>query len=1342
MTSRHCGTAAVLAVLVLACCGTAARAAEYFVSKRGKDTNDGLDRAAAFLTIQKGVEALKPGDTLTIAPGEYAENVRIENFGSTELPTLIRAEVPHTVLLRGDRDAELDFRKAGRRRFVYVADCERDVLSVHEVDTLTSLAPAADAEALDFGPGRYVHDKADGKLYISSSDFHPPSRHCYAIGTLKGDGFLVRNSRRVIFEGLAARGFATPPAKPELCYPVSGFMLRDCYRCVVRGCVAFLNQSGLTVNDAASQGENLLERCRAYGNGEGFVGFNPSGETFRDCHCFLNAIYGARFYGTRRGDKLCLFSGLVAWGNPGGDYWFKGKGLSEEQTYARAERCVALRDCHIRALSHCIKGERNFRGGSHPDTVNLPDDRAKFMAFVDREFADPLNFDFRPQATSALGRPGKGLDYRGTHPYTANIRYVSPAGSDGSHGLSMAHAWKTLTHAFKTLRPGQTLYIAGGRYSAVAPLGASNVRIRARGLDTVVIDAALTVSAREDVSFERLVLAGPVRVDGGKRVRFDNCVFSGGERVRVENVQTLSVTHGLLKVPLELHECRDIDLRGNLYAASPGVRVDDLQAVAYSSYNGYPRAARCWDVGGKAFSLSDLHAQYRDVHSKVLAPQLTQTGHTLALANPWAFGGRGPLGTAIGPYRKWHPKSVRLIGPFVHSVTGTTANVEWWTARPIEVEVSWGDSPESTNKRRCTQASFGTHSMVGLKPGRRYYVKVRPCRLVPGADPARRYRLTDRAPATVEFATTRRHPKPTVRYVARDGSDRSDGLTRKTAWRTIQHAANHVRPGDTVLIGDGAYPGTVYFRVTGEADRPITFKATPGEKVTIDGLGERLTVGFVLYGKSGYRLDSLYFDGFAGIPDNTAGAECGALLVRGGRDLRVTRCHFSGGWGPGFHALECGDILVRNCVFMHSMTSTSFAACPGLRVENNVFMSPLIHHILVHAHAGQSYSVRNNIFGDNTRGKAHVPFAAIGRSESDNCFYTRWAEQDRKVIGTYPGGATLPEYRVLVGRTGSFMANPQMPGSRGFCQGWGPSLPNKDFDGLFATNPEVVSRGIGLQPQAFRDVHFWKNDWPYDKAWADAVLARLRAAEALVRDGKDARALAVYTELARRTPMGDRLKSDVLGRAAWCADRMNHYADAMALAGRIPLKSLSIRCRMALMVKRGRYAEVLRAFADRPGRGTPHLNWFCPETEMPLADALYYRAIAYAETGDLKTAETELRIMVDKGKKLSYSPGATVLDICWKRLGDFYRDRLKDDAKALDAYRHVTERTTVFRRDRPMPKPVLSGNSDVLAAATEAACEILRRHGKDGEARRLERDVGEARARAAAFLKAPSRPRR
>jgi len=337
----------------------------------------------------------------------------------------------------------------------------------------------------------------------------------------------------------------------------------------------------------------------------------------------------------------------------------------------------------------------------------------------------------------------------------------------------------------------------------------------------------------------------------------------------------------------------------------------------------------------------------------------------------------------------------------------------------------------------------------------------------------------------------------------------------------------------------------------------------------------------------------------------------------------------------------------------------------------------------------------------------------------------------------------MPEYRVRIGDTGSFTANPHWPGARGYRQGWGPGIANNDFNGLFATNPEVVKRGIGLQPEAFRDFHFREGDWPYDEAWAEEVLARIQSAQDLVNAGKNAEAVAAYVKLAAQEPMEAALKAELLDRAAVWAGRLGDYAQAMELAKRIadlstsrsPVNELSARRQMALMVKQDRYKELIEAFADRPGTGTPYLNWFVPDDERPLADALYCRSIAYAKTGDMEKAEKDARTMVDKGKRLTYSPGPTILDLSWKRLGDFYRDAVKDEARALECYGKVLGRTTVFHADRPMPKPVLSGASEVLAAATEAACAILRRQGRGDEARKWEQSFEKAQAEASAFLK-------
>ena len=65
-------------------------------ASRALDANNGTQPGRTVLTIQKGVDALKPGDTLTIGPGEYFENVQRTDLGSLDVDTVIRAEVPGT----------------------------------------------------------------------------------------------------------------------------------------------------------------------------------------------------------------------------------------------------------------------------------------------------------------------------------------------------------------------------------------------------------------------------------------------------------------------------------------------------------------------------------------------------------------------------------------------------------------------------------------------------------------------------------------------------------------------------------------------------------------------------------------------------------------------------------------------------------------------------------------------------------------------------------------------------------------------------------------------------------------------------------------------------------------------------------------------------------------------------------------------------------------------------------------------------------------------------------------------------------------------------------------------
>ena len=72
------------------------------------------------------------------------------------------------------------------------------------------------------------------------------------------------------------------------------------------------------------------------------------------------------------------------------------------------------------------------------------------------------------------------------------------------------------------------------------------------------------------------------------------------------------------------------------------------------------------------------------------------------------------------------------------------------------------------------------------------------------------------------------------RFVAVDGADNNPGTWRRP-FRTIQRAADVMRPGDTCYVRGGVYRQVVSPSRSGTQDRPIRFEAWPGEVVILSG---------------------------------------------------------------------------------------------------------------------------------------------------------------------------------------------------------------------------------------------------------------------------------------------------------------------------------------------------------------------------------------------------------------------------------------------------------------------------------------------------------------------------
>jgi Right handed beta helix region len=112
-------------------------------------------------------------------------------------------------------------------------------------------------------------------------------------------------------------------------------------------------------------------------------------------------------------------------------------------------------------------------------------------------------------------------------------------------------------------------------------------------------------------------------------------------------------------------------------------------------------------------------------------------------------------------------------------------------------------------------------------------------------------------------------------YVAPSGSDSARG-TAERPWRTIQKAANTLRPGERALVRAGTYREDLILSRPGTASAPITISAHPGERVVLQPAaseGDTYPVrirtsfvrlrGFVIELARGTSSTNVYFEGSA-----------------------------------------------------------------------------------------------------------------------------------------------------------------------------------------------------------------------------------------------------------------------------------------------------------------------------------------------------------------------------------------------------------------------------------------------------------------------------------------------
>ena len=141
-------------------------------------------------------------------------------------------------------------------------------------------------------------------------------------------------------------------------------------------------------------------------------------------------------------------------------------------------------------------------------------------------------------------------------------------------------------------------------------------------------------------------------------------------------------------------------------------------------------------------------------------------------------------------------------------------------------------------------------------------------------------------------------------YVSPAGSDQAAGTAPGTAWKTLQHAADEVAAGDTVIVLPGTYAGFNLF-TSGASGAPITFTANPGGFDPNPAVVVNTNNGFT--GKDRINLEGASYvviEGFTvpgtGDPDtNRTGIRTVGFPDDPARfvTLRANRCDQNGRWG-------------------------------------------------------------------------------------------------------------------------------------------------------------------------------------------------------------------------------------------------------------------------------------------------------------------------------------------------------------------------------------------------------------------------------------------------------------
>lgn len=1116
-------------------------ATEYFVAKGRNDGADGRSEKAAFATVGKGVSALKAGDTLTILPGTYSEAVFARISGAPDAPITIRAKRPGTVLLRGDVDAPT-FRRVEGLRYTHWAEFKPRVEGVAERSTFRMYEPMLSLAEVELNPATFYQDTQIGRLCVHTSDSANPNWHALSLSVTNGFGLLLtpppgsQTVHDVVVDGLSFTGYQARDYPPE---PGSrsrwGLHIVMGERVTVRRCTAFLNNGGIYLLAAV---DSLVEDCHAFANvsrfqplGNDILGWSVTDTTFRrnvvEAFQWRDSDTSLAFYGGARYDKkpvrgamesnLVINTGLMIKGAFGEDSLQKGNVVVGGGAYFYRK----------------------------PDATNLllP---ANESETVRRTYADPINHDYRLQSDAPTRGTGPNGQDPAPHPYRDEVFFVSPTGDDSASGTSLKQAWRTLSHAARSAKPGHTIYVTAGEYrEALIPAqsgtGEQPIQFLRYARDRVALNGerrlpvGLDLSGRSHIVVRGFLVRDFARhgilAQGGENLRIERVIVTGsqGEGILASGVTGLTLAHNLVRhsigAGVRLEKSAQAMVTGNILDVGRGPRLHcDSATLAglWSDGNAFPPgkpAEPLVMLDRRAFASLEAWQKASGLDPSSVAAEAGYRApeSDFALRPDSPLIGRGPNGSTMGPYLRVRVRTpLRIENLAVHKVTASTADLEWWTptgSAPTTLE--WGETAKCEHRVAASTGAFHTASLIGLKPGARYFFRVtseatgEELRFAPWAEEERAAVVSAR-PEPQTFETAARSEPPRVFHVAVTGDDRRSGASAAGAWRTISHAASQVRAGDTVLIHAGTYEEFVLVRASGDAGAPITFRAAPGETVWMEGSNRFRSTAFRLAAKYHVHIDGIRFRHFRYVPH--AGD---VISIADGSNHVIRRCFHDGreieGYMANFvRAVDTRGLLVENCVMINGMgEGLIMQRCPDMVVRHCVFYNNFIRALTAWQFDPKlTLTLSHNLFCDTIPEKTANAFIRLSHLESlrseHNGYFARKGPGERRVveaanIGGKPAGfqgdgqyyganLLLEDVQKQAGQeTGSLFGNPGIPAVKellpsGAPQGewrkvemhWdGQAFQPLDFAD-FMTDPAgpfaraADGKPIGLDPEAFR----------------------------------------------------------------------------------------------------------------------------------------------------------------------------------------------------------------------------------------------------------------------------------